>query len=249
LMSEHEEMENAIAAWVLGALDPDEAERVATHVEGCASCTATAARLRTIADAVSLTVEEVAPPPRLRQRILAAATDSAHTAIAPAALGAAVLPITRQGRRIEFRLGRVPFAAAAAVVLIALVAGLVVGELASRSAPPTAPNQVARFSLTGHDSMAGASAAVIDLKNDGIAFVDFNGLPALAPGKVYELWLIGPTNRVDPAGVFVPDGNGGKVVVVSRSLAGYATMAVTTEQGPDGVAAPTQQPQMAGSVA
>ena len=50
-------------------------------------------------------------------------------------------------------------------------------------------------------------------------------------------------------GSVIPDGNGNRVVVVSRSLAGYATMAVTTEQGPDGVAAPTQQPELAGSIA
>jgi len=36
---------------------------------------------------------------------------------------------------------------------------------------------------------------------------------------------------------------------VSRPLAGYTTMAVTTEQGPDGVTAPTQQPQLAGTIA
>jgi hypothetical protein len=110
-------------------------------------------------------------------------------------------------------------------------------------------SQVARFSLAGHDSMVGARASVIDLKSDGIAFVDFSGLPPPPTGKVYELWLIGPANRVDAAGVFIPDGNGNRVVVVSRPLAGYVTMAVTTEQGPDGVAAPTQQPQLLGSIA
>jgi anti-sigma-K factor RskA len=67
--------------------------------------------------------------------------------------------------------------------------------------------------------------------------------------QMLELWLIGAGSRVDAAGVFVPDGNGNKVVVVSQPLAGYATMAVTTEQGPDGVTAPTQQPQLAGSIA
>ncbi len=124
-----------------------------------------------------------------------------------------------------------------------------VGDVVGRSASPAATSQVARFSLVGHDSMTGARAAVIDLKSDGIAFVDFSGLPQPASGKVYELWLIGPTNRVDAAGVFIPDRNGNRVVVVSRPLAGYVTMAVTTEQGPDGVAAPTQQPQLSGSIA
>lgn len=246
-MSEHEEMENAIAAWVLGATDADEAEKIAKHVEGCASCRAAAARFRRVIDAIPLGVEEVEPPPRLRQRILAAA--SARPATAPARTEVPVL-IPRRRRRMMVRLvSRVPVSAAAAAVLLALAAGLVVGDIAGRTTPAVQTSQVARFTLAGHDSMAGARAAVIDLKTDGIALVDFSGLPALPRGKVYELWLIGAANRVDAAGVFIPDGNGHEIVVVSRPLAGYQTMAVTVEQGPDGVAAPTQQPQLSGSVA
>ncbi len=246
-MSEHEEIENLIAAWVLGATSPDESQKVAAHLDSCTSCRTAVARFRRIIDVVPLAVEEVEPPAGLRQRILAIAAEAPRAAAAPAG---SVVPISRRRRRITVpRFGRVPLSAAAAMVLVALTAGLVVGDIASRSNPPAPPTQVARFSLTGHDSMAGARASVVDSKSDGIAFVDFSGLPALPPGKVYELWLIGASNRVDAAGVFVADSNGNRTVVVSRPLAGYTTMAVTTEQGPDGVAAPTQQPQLAGSIA
>jgi anti-sigma-K factor RskA len=249
-MSEHEEIENLIAAWVLGATNADEAEKVAMHLDGCTSCQAAVARFRRIVDAIPLGVEEVEPPTRLRQRILAAATQAGRPPAAPARIADSVTPINRRRRGITVpRFGRVPFSAAAAMVLVALAAGLVAGDVASRSNPPAQSTQVARFSLTGHDSMAGARASVINLKSDGIAFVDFSGLPALPAGKVYELWLIGASNRVDAAGVFVADGNGSRTVVVNRPLAGYTTMAVTVEQGPDGVAAPTQQPQLAGSIA
>jgi len=248
-MSDHEEMENMIAAWVLGATDPEESKEIARHVDGCDTCRATAARLRRIAEAIPLAVEEVEPPSGLRQRILSAAT-STRTAPAPARVEspARVIPLRRP--RVNLRpAGRVPLSAVAAMVVVALAAGLVIGDLANRTAPPPTTNQVAKFNLAGHDSMADARASVVDLKSDGIAFVDFSGLPALAPGKVYELWLIGGASRVDAAGVFVPDSNGNKVVVVSRPLTGYTTMAVTTEQGPGGVTAPTQQPQLAGSIA
>ncbi len=250
-MSEHEDLENAIAAWVLGAADAKEAEELAIHIQGCASCRETAGRLSSVAGTVPLDVDEVEPPARLRQRIVAAAAASPRAPSAPARATDRAVRIPAQRVRPRLRLvDRVPLYAAAAVVVIALAVGLVAGDLVGHRAQPAAPSQVARFTLVGHGSMASARGTVIDLKSDGIALVDFNGLPALASGKVYELWLITPGGkRVDGAGVFVPDSNGNKVLVVTRALSGYATMAVTTEQGPDGVAAPTQQPQLSGGVA
>jgi anti-sigma-K factor RskA len=139
--------------------------------------------------------------------------------------------------------------AAAAAVLLALTVGAVVGEVAGHVTSPPSQAEVTRFTLSGHGAMAGAQATVIDLKHDGVALVDFTGLPPLQPGNVYELWLIRPDRQPVPAGVFVPDSNGTKVVVVATPLAGYITMAVTSEQGPNGAGAPTQQPQLSGTVA
>ena len=73
-------------------------------------------------------------------------------------------------------------------------------------------------------------------------------MPTLEKGKVYQVWLITPGGHPDSAAVFVPDSNGSKVVLVSAPLKGYAQIAVTTEDGPDGAQAPTQQPQLYGSV-
>ena len=140
-----------------------------------------------------------------------------------------------------------PFYAAAAVVVIALLAGVVVGE-SIRAQPPTPQSQVARFTLTGHQDMSGAKAMVIDLRQDGLALVDFHGMPPAGDGRVYEVWLIRSGANPAPVAVFVPDSNGEKVVLVSRSLAGYSVMAVTNEPGPDGSPAPTQQPQLFGNL-
>ena len=79
--------------------------------------------------------------------------------------------------------------------------------------------------------------------------MDFRDLPALAQGRVYELWLVPAKGDPVPAAVFVPDAAGAKVVLVDRSLASYAVMAVTDEPAPDGSVAPTQQPQLYGNVA
>lgn len=248
-MSDHEELEGSVAAWVLGALDVDEAESLRVHVEGCASCREVAGRLRRVAGALPLAVEEVVPPPRLRERVLAAAGST------PRASGKPVAVSTRRaGRRRPLPslvMGisrRLPLYAVAAVAVIALLVGALIGQT-MRAPQPPAQSQVSRFTLAGHQDMSGAQAMVIDLRTDGLALVDFRGLPALGSGRVYEVWLIRSGGNPEPAAVFVPDSNGAKVVLVSRSLAGYSVMAVTNEPGPDGSPAPTQQPQLYGKVA
>jgi len=181
--------------------------------------------------ALALSVEPVPPPAGLRDRILADAR-------------VVQLPGSRRGRAPL----RVPLGVVAAMVIVALVAGLLVGDVVGRVTAPPPPAQVAHFTLQGHGPMEGASATVIDLKQDGIALVSFSGLPDAPAGKVYELWVITAGNRADPAGIFLPDSNGQRLLVVERPLAGYTLMAVTVEAGPDGVASPTQQPQLFGTI-
>ncbi len=245
-MSDHEELESNLAAWVMGALDREEADAVQAHVEGCASCRETVARLQRAVGALPLAVEEVAPPARLRERILVAAAASGGSAAAPSRVRKRVAAPARINPFAPL-FNRLPVYAAAAAVIVALVAGVVAGELAGRQTTP--PSQVTRFTLSGHQSLAGAKATVIDLKSDGLALVDFSGLPALGQGRVYEVWLITSGGRPDPAAVFVPDSNGSKVVLVNRALQGYVQMAITDEAGPDGSQAPTQNPQLYGNVA
>jgi hypothetical protein len=45
------------------------------------------------------------------------------------------------------------------------------------------------------------------------------------------------------------DSNGSKFVLVNKALAGYTVMAVTSEVGPSGTLAPTQQPELYGNLA
>ncbi len=185
-------------------------------------------------EALALGVDPVQPPPGLRERILAAASAPAGEERAPVVQ----LPRSPFGRRL-------PIGAVAAAVAIALLAGLLIG----RTTAPAPPPAVAHFTISGHGPFQGVTAKVVDLKSEGVALVTFDNMPAPPAGHVYELWLITPGGKADPAGVFVPDASGGKVVVVGQSLAGYNLMAVTVEAGPDGVGSPTQQPEIYGTVA
>jgi anti-sigma-K factor RskA len=249
-MSEHDELELSVAAWVLGAIsEADEAEELRLHLPGCPSCREAAARLSLAVGALPLAVEEVTPPARLRERVLGAAAASRGSVAAPAPVRVEPRRPARVTTARRGSGGWRPAFAAAAAVLLALVVGVIGGDLLGRTSVPQAPGAVARYTIVGSQELAGAKASIIDLKADGVALVDFTGLPPVQSGKVYEVWLITPGGRADPAAVFVPDSNGSKVVLVNHSLSGYSVMAVTREAGPAGTGAPTEQPQMAGNLA
>jgi anti-sigma-K factor RskA len=189
-------------------------------------------------DALALGVDPVEPPPDLRERILDAARAGAEVVPMPAP------PPPRPARF------RIPLGAVAAMVVVALGVGLIAGDAIGHIGvqQPGPLTQSPRFTLEGHGPMASVSATGVDVKSEGFVLVSFSGLPQLPPSKVYQLWLVTPANHADSAGVFVPDANGEKVLVVDHSLTGYKLMAVTVEDGPAGAPAPTQQPQIYGTV-
>jgi anti-sigma-K factor RskA len=244
-MSEHQRQSDSVEPWLLGALDPEEAESIRLHVEDCPECQETIRRLRPAAQALGVAVHDAPAPETLRDRILAGAKTEGDGSV-PAPPRARVRELPRARPVFKWRF---PAASVAALLAVALVAGLLAGAQLGRQSAPLPSSRVLHFNLEGHGGMQGAHASVIDLTADGIALVTFSGLPQPSDGKVYELWLIKGSGRADPAGVFAPEADGSKIVVVERPLAGYNLMAVTTEVGPSGVGSPTQQPELYGSVA
>ena len=245
---DHGEVEDMLAAYALGAVEPEDRELIRAHLEGCSTCTATVRRLERARDALPLAIEAVEPPSRLRESILASAGGTSRRA-QPGVLPSKVRPLLRTGRpRLRWApRGLTAGIAAAAVVAFGLGAGLGLGV--GRSLSPAAPaSNVAQYQLSGSGAMSGASGKVYELKNQGLTLVEFSNLPALQPDKVYELWLIPGQGNPIPAGVFMPDQAGSHVAVVARNLQGLSALAVTVEAGPNGALAPSQQPELAGKV-
>jgi anti-sigma-K factor RskA len=241
MIADHDELENSVAAYVLGALEDDEAEEVRSHLETCPTCPAFAEELRRAVGVLPLAAEPVAPPADLRNRILSA------TGAPVPPRQSAVIAGKPTAARDRFRWGPVAVAAAA-VIAFALGAGLGVG-IGRTTVPPPAATAVAQFSMTGTGDMQGAHGSVFVLKNEELTFVQFSGLPQIAPDRVYELWLIPSSGQPVPGAVFAPDQRGGQVVVLGHDLAGYKALAVTEEAAPNGATAPTQQPQLTGTLA
>jgi anti-sigma-K factor RskA len=244
---DHEELENDIAALVLGSAPESDRPRLLAHLQACSSCRELAARLGRITSVLPLEPEPVEPPARLHDRVLAAVAAAPHAAAPVRRRSQAVVP------RFGIRLRSLPVGAAAAV-LIAFVLGAGLGGGIFRGWPfggtgPAASQSVAHHPLRGTGSMAGVQASAITLPADRLTLVDFKNMPPVPAGEVYELWLIEADGRALPAGVFTPDAGGSKVVLLTQDLGRTRELAVTVEKGPDGSPAPTQQPQLSGTIA
>ena len=243
-MTDHSELENSVAAYVLGAAEPEELESLRAHLEGCSSCRDLAVRLRRAVAAVPLAVEEARPPARLRDRVLAAAAAS-RTEPVPTRARPRALPRIARPRRFSWPRLRVPSYAAVGALAVAVLA-LGAWNVALTRGLQEQRETMARFSMSGSGAMSGASADVLALQRENLVLVDFRGMPPLQPGKVYEVWLGDKGGHMVRATVFVPDADGAKVLVLTRDLNAYNVIAVTVENGPRGTSAPTQQPQLQG---
>ncbi len=248
---EHEELENSVVAYLLGSEEPEDQDRLAAHLEACASCREMAARLAPGVSSLALEPEAIQPPGRLEERVIAAAA-AARSATAP----------QQQRRRpfvlpgpphVRFRFPGVGAGLAAAAVLLFVVgtaAGIGVdhfGPLKPGRQPAVA--EVQRYQLTGSGPMAGVQANAIYLRRDSLTLIDFRYLPQPGPDSIYQLWLIRDDGKPLPAGVFAPESDGSKVVLVDRNLKGIKALTVTTEPAPNGSPTPSQTPQLTGNIA
>ena len=250
-MTDHPELENSVAAYVLGAAEEEEMTAVRAHLGGCADCRELATRLQRAADALPLATDLVGPPERLKARILAAAAASSRSPSSRPPSRARVLPLRRvsaTGRGWGTRFADdFPRAAVAALALAVLGLGAWNLQLVNKLGHQPTQSQLAKTTLLGRGEMAGAQASIVDFKGQSVALVTFSRMPTPPAGKVYEVWLIPASGEPEGVAVFQPEGDGSKTVVLSHDLLQYKVIAVTVEQGPAGVPLPTQPPSLSGS--
>jgi len=243
-------------AWVLGALDPEEQARFAEHLPACEICRREVAELQMAADTLPLAAAQVAPPPELKDRIMATvraeaavletAGPQADVPSAPfeaAETAAPVEPAAPPARpkkpRRDWDWLRRPFvalrpatAAAAAAVLIAIGAGAGV-LLTGGSSERTVQAQVVA---------PAAPAARASLRvGDDRATLEVRNFPSPPRGRVYQVWLKRPGRAPDPTDALFDVRDGRATVEVPGSVRGVDQVLVTDE--PDGGSrAPTRAP-------
>jgi anti-sigma-K factor RskA len=231
---DHEAWADSGAPYLLGALDADERAAYEAHLGGCDACREEVERLRVAADALPASPPQVAPPPELKDRIMAIVNAEAELlqAAGPGADRAAAPPSPAQ-RRFAWWPPRPAVALAASLLL---VAGVVAGVAASGGLDGSSTRTVVA-DVTVQD----ASAKLIVRESDHSTLVT-QGLPRPSPGRVYQVWIQHEGSDPQPTdALFDVRKDGSASVDVPGSLEGVEAVMVTSE--PDGGSqVPTRQP-------
>jgi anti-sigma-K factor RskA len=234
-MNDHPELLNG--AYVLDALDEVERAAVERHLRTCETCAVEVAEFAEAAARLGA-AEAVAPPPELRNRVLAAARNTRQ--LPPR------LP-QRPSRPGRARLG---VAVAAAVAVLAGTVGTTwwvqqnrIDDQRARVVAAQQENVRVRAVLAAPDARLRVSSdaptgrfTAIYSASQGAAVLTFGGLGDVPAGKTYQLWRVAG-GVAQNLGALPPGTRGGSLVVENVRTADQLAVSVENEGG---VAAPTR---------
>lgn len=258
-----DEIRDLAAAFVLDALDADEARAVRAHLETCADPHAEMAELASVVPVLGASVPMVEPPSGLKGRIMAAAAADLEARggaasvvpvapapivpapVAPAPVTPAPTPIPIDSRRSSgtwaWRI--------AAVLAIALLGGwnlLLQGQLSAAqtyeqnvAAVLEAAGQPGSLTAVLTADGAGGPAGLAAVSATGEVTLAMQELAPTSGTQVYEAWVIGGDGVPAPLGSFTVGPSG----TASFEAEGIPTepgivLALTLEPGP-GATTPT----------
>lgn len=233
----HARYEDDLAAYLLGALPVDEEEEFRAHLEGCERCRERERWLRTSVDLLPASVEQLEPPPELRDRLMATVNREAAEAaeaVDPAPADRRRASIAgRQGRRRWFSLPVRPLPALAAVLIVA--AGLT-AFLISNGGDDSGKGKVIQAAAT--PAQPGAKGSLVRRGDQGMLRID--SLP-LRRGKVYQVWVVEDGQAPRSAALFDVNRAGRGVAAIPHGL-DRADKVLVTPEPPGGSPQPTADP-------
>ena len=227
----HDEIRQALPAFALGALDPQEHAEVAAHVATCDACAADLVVEERTAASIGLDATPVTPPAALRARVLArVASEPRPRAITPPAVTVIDRPSSRwsggwlMAASVLLAIGASLYAYSMRAELVSLRATVTAAteqttrmrqELATmrrdyvtmrRAMDVMKAPDLLRVDLKGQPQAPDATGRAFWSPAAGLVFTA-ERLPPLLPGKVYQLWAITGTTATG-AGLLTPDATG-----------------------------------------
>jgi anti-sigma-K factor RskA len=212
---EHPDRDDLVA-FALGALEPGEQREIEAHAPSCARCTR---ELEALVPAVSVlgeSVEQLEPPPELRERVLAEVRGDID---AKERERSGIPERRRQRRGWRGLLQRPAFAVGLAIVIAAIGGYAIAGNDGGGAEETTVP-VVAQQGIGGTLAVAEHSS-----------MLDLHGLAQLKGREVYQVW-VGKGDDVSPSSNFIPDANGRAMTAVDGQLTPGTQVMVTREPQP-----------------
>jgi anti-sigma factor RsiW len=237
--TDHGRWRDDLAAYLLGALEPEEAAALERHTEGCERCRSELEWLTPAARALPESVERLQPPRRLRARLMAEVRADAAAQARPGdrRRGEAEGGLRRRASRRLRGLGAGsrglrPLAGVAAALVVLVVAGYAISG------------------GFGSGSDGGASTTIVVGKPPGVTakmvregdagtlkLTDVKRLPS---DRVLQAW-VRREGKIEPVrALFVPDRRGRAATTIA-DMRGVDTVMVTAEPA-GGSPTPTSSP-------
>lgn len=266
--TDHDTLHELSGLYVLGSLSREDRAMFETHLAGCAACADEVRSLTRVSGALAQLPPQVPPSPALRQRVLASVGGlgaagpvvaapsrgfggwswlaAAASLVLAAGLGAYATQLRGRIGALENQLREATLRAEANELQMADLRR-VSAEAQSQVGVLAAPD-LARVDLAGQPVAPTARARAFWSRSRGLVFTA-SDLPALPPGRTYQLWVVTARSPIS-AGLVRPDDTG-RVNAVFQTPADIpppVAMAVTIEPE-GGVPAPTGDRYLIGTVA
>lgn len=238
-MSCHE-LRELYELYTLGLVEPEERAEIEAHLHrGCAVCQKNLGEAQAVGAVLLASVPDLRPPARLKRRILASvgAQPAGWTwaaALAAACMLVVALWLSDQERRRANELAQ--------------TRGELMQVVAERDRMLQALSFLNQPGTRQVGFGKGPQGNIFLNPSRGVLLIGSN-LPQLAPGRIFEMWLIPKGAAPRPAGLFTPNPDGTAVHMLAGAMdfSSLETVAVTVEPE-SGSPGPTSTPIIAAPV-
>jgi anti-sigma-K factor RskA len=236
---DHESWQEDVAAYMLGALEPERATELEEHLDECERCRAEVRWLMPALNALPQSVERQESPPQLRERLLA---EVGADVPRPEAEGAAAGGLAHRAGAWLRELGSGPMGlrpvvgfAAAVLVLVAVGGYAIGGGIGSEDGSETTTFVAGQA--------PGVTAEVVTKGESEGGTLHLANVEQLHEERVLQAW-VQRDGEVEPVqALFVPDDRGRASTTIA-DMEGVEVVMVTTEPR-GGSKAPTSSPIVA----